>query len=85
MFQKQYFEQALMRRGEHKQPLGGARPVAYAGFLKGGATKFRKFENNDDQNKNVPAQNQVRFPAQTLVKTKKKVFPSNLVRFLAQN
>ena len=26
--------------------------VAYAGFSKGGAEKFRKFENNEDQNKN---------------------------------
>ena len=37
---------------------------AYAGFSKGGSRKFRKFEINEDQNKNFPAQNQVRFPAQ---------------------
>ena len=30
----------------------------------GGARKFRKFENNEDQNEDSPAQNQVRFPAQ---------------------
>ena len=30
----------------------------------GGGRKFRKFENNEDQNENFPAQNQVRFPAQ---------------------
>ena len=41
-------------------------------FRKGGARKFRKFENNEDQNENFPAQNQVRFPVQTQVKTKKK-------------
>ena len=42
--------------------------VAYAGFSKdggGGGRKFRKFENNEDQNENFPAQNQVRFPTQT--------------------
>ena len=40
--------------------------VAYAGFLKGGGggRKFRKFENNKDQNENFPVQNLVRFPAQ---------------------
>ena len=41
-------------------------------FRKGGARKFRKFEINEDQNKNFPAQNQVRFPAQNQVTTKKK-------------
>ena len=39
--------------------------VAYAGFSKGGGRKFRKFENNEDQNENFPAQNRVRFSAQT--------------------
>ena len=48
------------------------RSVAYAGFLKGGARKFRKFENNKDQYENFPTQNQFRFPAQNWVKTKKK-------------
>ena len=38
--------------------------VAYAGFSKGGGRKFRKFENNKDQNENFPVQNQARFPAQ---------------------
>ena len=39
--------------------------VAYAGFLKeeGGPRKFKKFENNEDENKKVPVQNQIRFPA----------------------
>ena len=42
------------------------RSVAYAGFSKGGvARKFRKFEINEDQNENFPAQNQVCLPAQT--------------------
>ena len=60
--------------------------VAYAGFSKvGGARKFRKFENNKDQNQNFPAQNQIRFLAQNQVKTKKRGHLSNLVRFLAQN
>ena len=36
----------------------GFGPVAYAGFSKGEA---RKFEINEDQNENFPAQNQVRF------------------------
>ena len=41
-------------------------PVAKAGFSKGGggARKFRKFENNEDQNEKFPAKNQVLFPAQ---------------------
>ena len=47
----------------------GALTVAYAGFSKGGGggggRKFRKFEINEDQNENFPAQNQVRLPAQT--------------------
>ena len=30
----------------------------------GGGRKFRKYENNKDQNENFPAQNQARFPAQ---------------------
>ena len=38
------------------------RTVAYAGFSKGGGA--RKFEINEDQNENFPAQNQVRFSAQ---------------------
>ena len=33
-------------------------------FRKEGGRKFRKFENNEDQNENFSAQNQVRFPAQ---------------------
>ena len=36
--------------------------VAYAGFSKGGG---QEFENYKEQNQNFPAQNQVRFPAQT--------------------
>ena len=36
--------------------------------------KFENIENNEDQNENFPPQNQVRFPAQKSVKTKKKVF-----------
>ena len=41
--------------------------VAYARFLKGGGGGkiFRKFEINENQNENFPAQNQVRFPART--------------------
>ena len=37
-----------------------------------GARKFRKFENNKDQNENFPAQNKVHFPAQNYLKTKKR-------------
>ena len=52
----------------------------------GGGRKFRKFENNEDQNENFPAQNQVRFPALTQVEAKKrKGLHSNLFRFLSQN
>ena len=47
--------------------------------------KFRKFENNKDQDENFPGQNQVRFPTQNWVKTKKKRSSSNLDRFLAQD
>ena len=39
---------------------------------RGGTRKFRKFENNEDQNENFPSQNQVRFPARNYMKTKKK-------------
>ena len=43
--------------------------VAYAGFLKegggGGGRKFRKFEINEHESENFPAQNQVRIPAPT--------------------
>ena len=38
----------------------------------GGARKFENIENKEDQNESFPPQNQVRFPAQNLVKTKKK-------------
>ena len=42
-------------------------------FQKGGeGRKFRKFENNKDQTEHFLAQNQVRFPTQNWVKTKKK-------------
>ena len=45
-----------------EEETGGLSSVAYAGFSKGGGG--RKFENNEDQNENFPAQIQVRFPAQ---------------------
>ena len=32
-------------------------------IFKRGARKFKKFENNEDQNENFPARNKVRFPA----------------------
>ena len=41
----------------------------------GGARKFENIENNEDQNENFLPQNQVRFPAQNLVKTQKKRSP----------
>ena len=55
--------------------LRGAWPVAYAGFSKGGARKFRKFENNKDQNENFSSRNQSVFPVQK--RPKKKVFTQN--------
>ena len=50
-------------------------------FERGGARKFRKFENNEE----FFHPESVRFPAQNLVKTKKQSLHSNLVRFLAKN
>ena len=48
--------------------------------------KFRKFENNEDQNEKFSTQNQSGFPVQNQMKTKKtKGLHSNLARFLAQN
>ena len=32
-------------------------------FERRGTRKFRKFENNEDQNENFPARDQFRFPA----------------------
>ena len=53
-------------------------------IFKRGGRNFRKFEIKEDQNKNFPAHNQVRVPAQTEVKTKKKGLHSNLVQILAK-
>ena len=46
--------------------------IAYHRIFERGGRKFKKFEINEDQNENFPAQNQVCLPAQTWVKTKKK-------------
>ena len=61
--------------------------VAYAGFRKDGGwgRKFRKFENNKDQNEKFSTQNQSSSPVQNQMKTKKKGLHSNLAYFLAQN
>ena len=57
--------------------------VAYAGFLKGGAGKFRKFENNEDQNKNFSTSP---FSCPKSGEDQKKGgLHLDLVRFLAQN
>ena len=48
--------------------------VAYAGFWKKGGRKFKKFENNKDQNENFSTQYQSGFPVQNQMETKKKVF-----------
>ena len=65
----------------------GLEPVAYAGFSKGGARKFKKFENNEDQNENFPARNKVRFQVKTKkMKTNNKLkLLKTLVQFLAKN
>ena len=52
-----------------------------AGFSKGGARKFRKFENNEDQNQNFAAQKPSPFSCPKLGEDQKKVFAH---RFCAQ-
>ena len=49
----------------HNDVLPASMHSSVSKIFEGGGTKFRRFENNEDQNENVPAQNQVRFPAQT--------------------
>ena len=46
--------------------------VAYAGFSKGGVRKFRKFENNENQNENFSPQNQSVFLPKIRWRPKKK-------------
>ena len=60
--------------------------VAYAGFSKGGGGReFRKFEINEDENENFPAQNQVRFLAQKIGEHQKKRFSPKFSPVFGQN
>ena len=79
---KRLFNNVLPKGCGINEKRNGFGPVAYAGFSKGEA---RKFEINEDQNENFPAQNQVRFFCPKLGEDqKKKGLHSNLVRFLAK-